>query len=230
MSDTAYKSEKLASAVYVITGFFNNEEPLKWRLRSLATSLAPYGPKLFNDALGDSHRSRIEAGEIATEIITLLRVAKNAGLISPANHELLEQEFGKFVNSFGQVTSISDFFAIESQRESLENKRQISEPRRDVQQLAPAPAVKDTRESNPQSERKLPTEVKNDDQVSNKKNTRQNTIVELLKTRKEVMIKDVAPLITGCSEKTIQRELLAMVKSGVLKKEGEKRWSRYSLA
>ena len=44
------------------------------------------------------------------------------------------------------------------------------------------------------------------------------------------MIKDVSPLIKGCSEKTIQRELLSMVKSGILKKEGEKRWSKYSLA
>jgi hypothetical protein len=44
------------------------------------------------------------------------------------------------------------------------------------------------------------------------------------------MIKDVSPLVTGCSEKTIQRELSAMVRSGILKKVGEKRWSRYSLA
>ena len=44
------------------------------------------------------------------------------------------------------------------------------------------------------------------------------------------MIKDVSPLISGCSEKTIQRELLAMVYAGILRKMGEKRWSRYSLA
>jgi hypothetical protein len=44
------------------------------------------------------------------------------------------------------------------------------------------------------------------------------------------MIKDVSPLIEGCSEKTIQRELMSMVHNGTLKKIGEKRWSRYSLA
>ena len=44
------------------------------------------------------------------------------------------------------------------------------------------------------------------------------------------MIKDVSPLIGGFSEKTIQRELAAMVQAGILRKVGEKRWSRYSLA
>ena len=32
-----------------------------------------------------------------------------------------------------------------------------------------------------------------------------------------------------CSEKTLQRELMSMTKDGVLKKTGEKRWSRYQL-
>lgn len=36
--------------------------------------------------------------------------------------------------------------------------------------------------------------------------------------------------LASCGEKTLQRELLSMTKDGVLKKTGEKRWSRYSLA
>ena len=35
--------------------------------------------------------------------------------------------------------------------------------------------------------------------------------------------------IVSCSEKTLQRELVSMVKDGVLNKTGEKRWSRYFL-
>ncbi|KKR90935.1 MAG: hypothetical protein UU41_C0052G0001, partial [Candidatus Roizmanbacteria bacterium GW2011_GWA1_41_13] len=30
-----------------------------------------------------------------------------------------------------------------------------------------------------------------------------------------------------CSEKTVQRELMSMIKNNVLNKTGEKRWSRY---
>ena len=66
--------------------------------------------------------------------------------------------------------------------------------------------------------------------VSMKKNYRQGIILDIIKSKKEVMIKDISSHIKDCSEKTIQRELLAMVDAGVLKKLGEKRWSKYSLA
>ena len=36
-----------------------------------------------------------------------------------------------------------------------------------------------------------------------------------------------AGLLVSCSEKTLQRELVSMVKDDVLNKTGEKRWSRY---
>ncbi|OGI65811.1 hypothetical protein A3A95_01365 [Candidatus Nomurabacteria bacterium RIFCSPLOWO2_01_FULL_39_18] len=36
-----------------------------------------------------------------------------------------------------------------------------------------------------------------------------------------------AESLISCSEKTIQRELISMVKEGILNKTGEKRWSRY---
>jgi hypothetical protein len=61
------------------------------------------------------------------------------------------------------------------------------------------------------------------------KNDRRNNIFALLKDKPEIMIKDIAQVIKNCSEKTLQRELMSLVKEGVLKKIGEKRWSKYSL-
>lgn len=58
---------------------------------------------------------------------------------------------------------------------------------------------------------------------------RQQIIIKELRNKGQLTVKDLADKIKGCSEKTIQRELLALVGSGVLKKEGERRWSRYSL-
>jgi hypothetical protein len=52
----------------------------------------------------------------------------------------------------------------------------------------------------------------------------------MLKGGVKLTIKDFAQKIKGCSEKTIQRELIVMLTSGVLKKEGERRWSKYFLA
>lgn len=62
------------------------------------------------------------------------------------------------------------------------------------------------------------------------KNERQSLILSTISARGESSIKDLTDVIKGCSEKTIQRELIALVDSGSLLKTGERRWSRYSIA
>ncbi|HEY4483843.1 MAG TPA: DeoR family transcriptional regulator [Candidatus Paceibacterota bacterium] len=61
------------------------------------------------------------------------------------------------------------------------------------------------------------------------KNNRQETIVEYLKGHTWASIKDIAGEIADCSSKTVQRELVELVARGVLKKTGDRRWSRYAL-
>lgn len=61
------------------------------------------------------------------------------------------------------------------------------------------------------------------------KKDRRAAILGILQKKDRINVKDVASVIKDCSEKTLQRELLALVAQGVLKKEGEKRWSTYAL-
>ncbi len=61
------------------------------------------------------------------------------------------------------------------------------------------------------------------------KNNRQETIVGYLKGHTWASIKDIAGEIVDCSSKTVQRELVELVARGVLKKTGDRRWSRYAL-
>ncbi|MFZ2949867.1 MAG: DeoR family transcriptional regulator, partial [Desulfuromonadaceae bacterium] len=77
--------------------------------------------------------------------------------------------------------------------------------------------------------KKNTTEFKKDSSVHKPKNNRRDSILKILTKKGDVTIKDISQSISDVSEKTIQRELLSLVQSGVLKKEGEKRWSRYSL-
>lgn len=58
---------------------------------------------------------------------------------------------------------------------------------------------------------------------------RQLVILKEIRLKGQLTIRDLVDKITGCSEKTIQRDLLALVENGVLKKEGERRWSKYSI-
>lgn len=58
---------------------------------------------------------------------------------------------------------------------------------------------------------------------------RRKIILALIKQKPQLTVKDIAKSIPGVSEKTIQRELLAMVAERVLEKNGERRWSSYSM-
>jgi hypothetical protein len=58
---------------------------------------------------------------------------------------------------------------------------------------------------------------------------RRKIILALIKQKPSLTVKDIAKSIPGVSEKTIQRELLAMVAESILVKRGERRWSTYSL-
>lgn len=58
---------------------------------------------------------------------------------------------------------------------------------------------------------------------------RRKIILALIKQKPSLTVKDIAKSIPGVSEKTIQRELLAMVAESILMKRGERRWSTYSL-
>jgi hypothetical protein len=259
MSDTANtidRSEKLASALYLITSFFNDLEPIKWRIRGLASDLVLQGSIVKDIISGNVERIKLDIRAIVIEILGQLKLARNIQLVSPDNFDLISGELYKYLDDIGLPaglmningeTRLSDKFFNEPFRglPSVAHDRGNKE----IQHLPALDLTNVAQES--AHRRELPREVsfgagllpeistrtgklrnKLDEfgAVSVKKNSRRGTIINLLKRKKEIMIKDISPLIHGCSEKTIQRELLSMVKEGILKKEGEKRWSHYSLA
>ena len=60
-------------------------------------------------------------------------------------------------------------------------------------------------------------------------NDRRERIKTILEAKGEATIKDISEIITDCSEKTIQRELNAMIEENTVKRQGERRWSKYSI-
>lgn len=272
------KTQKLVSALYLITGFFDSEEPLKWKLRSLGSKLLSTSIHLKDGATPTRDKAVIDMRACVLEITSLFIVAKQAGMISNMNFEIVNKEFSLLLNSishsedqFGEETSDLKpaFFEVSSEpkqainRSKFENEpKQISPDNNqtntqtfikdktpDVVEESSSTGLLGNYHENPHvralaslkgqnskfdnltssSKKSEPQDLKEYGAVAVKKNSRQSIIIALLKRKKEIMIKDVAPLIQGCSEKTIQRELLAMVHLGILAKQGEKRWSKYSL-
>ena len=58
---------------------------------------------------------------------------------------------------------------------------------------------------------------------------RTGAIRDILARSPSVSVKDIARFFPDVSEKTIQRDVNTLIERGVVRKEGEKRWSRYSL-
>jgi len=61
-------------------------------------------------------------------------------------------------------------------------------------------------------------------------NDRAERIKTVLDAKPEATIKDISEVITDISEKTIQRELNSLIEKGQVIRQGERRWSRYSIA
>lgn len=58
---------------------------------------------------------------------------------------------------------------------------------------------------------------------------RRERIKTIIEAKGEASIKDISEIITDVSEKTVQRELQSMIEDNIIKRQGERRWSRYSI-
>lgn len=251
------KSERLATAVYLVTSFLSDTEPVKSRLRVLSldlvkdTTVVRYGSPVAEKNIFQNLISNIN------ETLALLELAFISGLISEMNFIILKREYdlvrGKIEikklskesrsdsvlgdNFFGENYSVklynghskghahsevsdSNKYDKISPTISRENA-QINLPIKDISKTAPQ--TKNSVAKNAEKVFAKPTDTV-------EKQARRTRIIKLIKDNREVSIKDITAHFPELSEKTIQRELVLLTDEGVLKKYGERRWSRYALA
>jgi len=240
------KLEKLGAAIYMITNFFDTEEPMKWSLRKLSAELLRLNIFLQSDIPKSAEENEQRMKEVILETVSLLDIASFASLISPMNVSIIKKEFHTVLETIQktgeQKDHISfgmskDFFATTvveyADDTSVQNKSQnVVQFTKDKVQLNKGHEVHDSLydiSRTSEHTKIVEDKLKSFSPVAVKKSKRQSVIIALLKRKKEIMVKDVFEVIDDCSEKTIQRELLALVEDGVLKKEGERRWTKYSL-
>ena len=65
---------------------------------------------------------------------------------------------------------------------------------------------------------------------NNETNGRVSLILDHLRKHRNASIKDIAATVRGCSEKTIQRDLNDLIRQGLVRRVGSRRWSTYELA
>jgi hypothetical protein len=246
------KTERLATAVYLLTNLLPEDEPLKNRFRDTVLDLVSESLNLAaRSAVNDSLFIEGFSAKLL-EAISFLELLKMAGLISPMNYEILSREF----NSLLRVVEANDHLAFQSQAVSLTEDffsvptEYLAEKKdEEVPTVSTTPIMNSSlndlkgeskllvtnqtvsyKGQNNLKDSKINNVLNNmSDKKVQTKTDRSQQIINLLKKDKVLTIKDFVNVIKDCSEKTIQRELLAMVAKGLIRKEGERRWSHYSL-
>ena len=226
------KTEKITAALYLVSGLLKDDEPLKWELRDRGMELISSSFTASSSIPGDKNVVIQSLFTAALETISLLNVARVSNLISEMNHLILVREIDQV------VSLMRDRLA-----QNAENAGYIlSEAFFKTPSLFTSGFKPDTASRNASGESahkgqgNSEYEIRRKDKVllgqsttTQKKSQRQDNIIAILRERSDLTIKDFTKVIRDCSEKTIQRELLELVGKGIIKKEGERRWSRYSL-
>ena len=237
------KTERIVTAVYLLTGLMSDNEPMKERVRELATELISDALNMSERVWGEEFFQKNILNTIS-EISVLFDIAETTKMVSRMNHNILASELQKLSDFL--ITSTSNYSSAKiafspnifsGDYNYVPDKNYQSSPvdifnKTDANNQVFYKGQKDIKdiEKDTVFNKMSPKKNEDGDKTIKDKNNRQDIIKSMLKSGVKLTIKDFAKNIKGCSEKTIQRELITMVSSGVLKKEGERRWSKYFLA
>lgn len=227
------KTEKITAGIYLVSGLLKDDEPMKWELRDHGMGLMSSSFMASSNLPGDKSATIQALFTSALETISLLNVARISNLITEMNHSLLVREIDNIVamlrdrlaenaENAGYVLSENFFktpdlfatgFRAGNRTQGVDGSS--GDNRHDSRFKIQDSGKTGISQGHPS------TQVK--------KSQRQDKIIAVLKGQSNLTIKDFSKVIKDCSEKTIQRELIELVDHGIVKKEGERRWSRYSL-
>lgn len=208
------KSQKIVSALYLITDHIKDSDVIKWEIREDGISLIS-NSLLLNTVYPSDKENAYKTIILNLEkIISLLNVSLISSVISNMNATIMIHELESlllFVEKESKGNLLPGYILSDSffSDEKVIKKDVSSGKGHDLQSK---------------------TNTITSQNPANKTVSRKDSILAILRTNSNLTIKDFAKVIKDCSEKTIQRELIALVKSGVVKRVGERRWSTYSLS
>lgn len=220
------KTEKLVAAIYVVSNFIKDNEPLKWSIREKAIELLELA-SLMNFVSFSERRELIREHEmVSKEIISLAGIGFHSELISEMNYDVLKREFELLSKTIEESEKKNEgaIFA----PDFFETKNLLERSNSDVRYKNPGVNEMSFKKQKDKKQINVPKKPIIGENYT--KDTRRIAIVKLLEKKGGLGVKDFTQAIQGVSEKTIQRELLFLVSQGTLRKEGQKRWSKYFLA
>jgi hypothetical protein len=218
------KSYRLCTAVYLVSNLICEGEQLRTRIKGLALDLVSLSVSLKDlqslnvlNTIGNIEKKSLE-------LMSLLDIAANSGLVSDMNSSIIKSEFNSFLKD---ITSYSDNFKyLKSGYVKSVFSKPHSVDRRGDSSLTDMKLLNSNNNDNDYDAHQSEANITGH-KSHKRKDVRKDLILDFVKRHSGASIKDIFPNIKGCSEKTVQRELMGLIKAGLIRKEGERRWSRY---
>ncbi len=243
----AQKSQRLATALYMLTNLFELHDPLRLKLREQALLLVSDTMSLTSAKLRENAEKLASVFSTSLTIVSFCEIAYAAHMISEMNHTILKKEFHDFMDALdakklsrdqrdeeNSFSIPSNFFEVQA---SPETKQSAFLERNNFERNVFTTLKLAEHQSKGQSkgykgqvivkDKNGTNNVPKESLATNRKDVILNTFRQSQKGA--LSIKDISEFVKDCSEKTIQRQLIELVKNGVLDKKGERRWSMYSL-
>jgi hypothetical protein len=213
------KAERLGKAIHLITPAFSNSVSLKNKVDEIAV-------RLIDAALLPASAARRELSRELLTLSSILSIARTGGFLSAMNTDLITREAHML---------LQEIAAYEEPRILIEETPTLSSISRETSAtrsgfLQSNPRVTSHVKARTQSTHEGGSKGHIKDNEDAHVKDRREAIVSVIENKGTARIKDISQVVRGVSEKTIQRELSALVASGRVLKEGERRWSTYSLA
>ncbi len=251
------KIERLTAALYMVTSLLSEREPMRWSLRERGIELVATALSFIKAAGNQQQGEEQKMQALFTETLMLLEVSRRAAIFSDMNVSVLKQECEALAALFADPgygrrnneaivpeTPLfpKDFFIIEKPDNTITGatggdrfgekngtKKEPSELPEYTHSPRSFSGASEETIKDIVSKKIKDTSKMNSLKTTDKYTSRRNSVLVLLSGKSPITIKDIVKVVTDCSEKTIQRELSAMVDEGILEKSGKRRWTTYSL-
>jgi len=238
---TNKKTEKLVTALYMVSDCMDTDDALKNKIRLLGVELLSCIYKLSTLSPVDKHNYIGISLTHIYELLSFIEIAYTIGFISEMNTMILKKEFSTLVEDLKSNQEKDKHFTftldekmfdlqIGARQDLAKDSKSFIKDKRTSFDTMPARPIGVSFMNN-----KSPLRTLTDKKINSlstslaDREDRTNKIISIIKDKKEVSIKDISLVLTNYSEKTIQRDLNTLVLKGQLKKTGAKRWSRYSI-
>lgn len=231
------KTEKLVTALYMVTDCMDTDDALKGKLRQLGVELLSDMYKLSTLSPLDKHVHISSSLSHIDELLSFVEIAYTIGFISEMNTAILKKEFMILIGELdSHLKKDKHFtFTLDEDMFALPENRARQDLTLSNGQNGKRTTFNNLSFMNNKASVSLNSVSKSNGHVFSADNKKERIakIITLIKDmpigQDGASIRDIANAFKDCSEKTIQRELNALVLKGQIKKTGLKRWSRYEI-